>query len=427
MFWNIQNFGATRSGKPDNINEVRRIIINEDADIVCIQEIQTSDFNTAVKIVNAINTGITTAYKYILCPHNGFEMYLYLYKASSDLQAAVLGTDGPDYVDDEILPKQNYKLIKGSTISKDGNTGLDNYFPLFAYGDMRTGRAPGVGLFKYIDSKQKDHWLTIFNWHNDACNELYLQGNLRRLGKSKLIKDHKFKAKVDSQDQEFDSFIIGGDFNYSMVKMCAKEKELYRDFIVQIKKTTHLSVFNKEKDSEYTTSESLRDRSFDNILTCFPNGKFSIKNEAVVDIPQYYMDHKNDITKTILANSNLLTETLDVKFVRKRLMDKLSAQKKKKALSKTTNYEFKMIVDNENLYQTQSATMVEKISKMKAPEMQKKILVAVATEFITKETVTKDRWIARLNKMDELIYNDTLFFTRSWLSDHLPVVITLTP
>lgn len=419
MFWNIQSLGNTRSSKPDVLREICRHIENENADIVCIQEMRVSKFNAAAGIVAAINNRITVPYQYIICPHNTFEMYLYLYRGSLNLQAAVLGANDPWYVDDTDLPTQNYTLTQGSTTGAYGITGLNNYFPLFDYKDRRTGRAPGAGLFRYADPTGIIHWLTIFNWHNDACNRKYLKGNVDRLGDSPLIDAGTFTAAVNGVNRVFDSFIIGGDFNYNM----ANE---YPNYVTQIPVRTHLFTFDKDNDSKFNTALSIRDRSFDNIMTWL-NGNLNVSNQAVVDLADYYMNNKN-ITTAALLNSDLITQTLDVQFARDRLITRFSLPKKKKQVSKKTMLDFKGIISKENLYQTRTGTMTRKIQAMQqVPPKQREILTSIATEFLTKELVTNNRWNLRLGDMNNLNYNDTLFLVRNWISDHLPVVATLNP
>lgn len=366
-----------------------------------------------------INNGTNMNYQFIVCPHNTFECYLYLFKASDELKAVVLGSNGPVRVDDDDFPDTKFNLTKLSTVSGNGESGYHRYFPLYDYPGIGSGaRPPGIGFFRYESPNSQVHWIAIFNWHNDT-NSSFIKSNLVRFGESAIITDGSVTVNVNNNDETFDQIIVGGDFNYDMYS------NPITNFTSEIANHTHLHTFDHDKDSDFNDSMSLRDASYDNILTRFGNNALTVSSRTVRDLPDFYMGNKLVLTKTLLSNSNLVQQLNSQAGVRVRMVTKVKEHKKK--VSKKTTHEYKGVLNKENLFRVQSSVLIGKVNRMVIPQKQKDILVQVTEGFMTKELAKNTRWAQRSQDMSNLLFNDTLYLTRFWLSDHLPVYIELTP
>ena len=430
MFWNIRHLGDARNKKSEVIIEVSRFIQNESPDILCIQELVVDEIDRAVKIINAINAELSNnshiQYNYIFCPHNGFEIYVYLYKGSNNLKALVLDKNAPDYVTYEDIEfydnisSQKFKLTSGST-----QRNYDDNFPLFHYKKRgESARAPGLGLFECTKSDNTKHYIAIFNWHNEAKSGLPIFF-IRGLASDQLFYDEELDITTTNNNTvTFNNIIIGGDFNHNLVKTPFTED---LNFKKELNERTHLNKFNVDNDGTYNDSASLRDHRLDNILTLLST--LSSSNALVTDLPAHYMTYKN-LAKTALDNSDLITQLISSKSKKKAIINQFT---KKDKISKQSKSKYSEIINGNgidkfgiNIYAILEDYISDEVEKINTiPTKQKQILKKKSKEFMSKTLTHSARWKNRSANINGLLWNDVLAFTQEWLSDHLPVSIEL--
>lgn len=421
--WNIQTFGVTRQQDADTMRQVCRVLNDAQADIACIQELVVSNWNDADSIVTSINNGLLNLgalqYNYILCPWNRFETYLYLYRAGVNLQAVTLGAAGPASVDNAGVSTATWTAYQGNTGTGFGPTGLDHYFPLFLYDKIgNAARPPGFGLFRYTDGFAVSRYICLLNWHNDASGTSFIQGNISRLAQTAIINAGHFNINAGGGVQNVNNIILAGDFNDAL-SPCP-----FPNYTRQFNVNTHLYNFDKNNDGTYTTSLALRDAAYDNLVTCL-NG-LGAANQQVMDLPLRLMNEKKHQTKTALLASDLLAQANQQLDYRNRIISRIrSSKKSRRKISKTSLGTFRTLLKDVNLGRVRVGTMRTKINGLTIPPAQKAILVTFALTFIEKELTTVSRWVTRSRNMNGLLYNDALYLTREWMSDHLPLVITL--
>jgi hypothetical protein len=425
-FWNIQSFGTTRTGNTEVMTEVCRQISLLNADLLCIQELVVSNYTDASNIVAAINNGITVAnYEFILCPHNGFEMYLFLYRPTpvggGTLRAVALAAGGRDQVDDTSLLTETFAITNLSTAN--GMNGLTRYFPLFNYPTIgNAARPPGIGLFQYTDGLGGVHNTAVFQWHNDASGTNFIAGNIRRLAQSTCIANRTFIADVAGTPTTFNNILVGGDFNNDL------QNNPFANYVRQINANTHLHTFDINNDIGYTSTLHIRDACYDNILTSLAN--MTTANNGVFDIANYYWQNRNGLTGILLTNSNLLNRVNVVDQIEKRLLVKFSTNSLKKSpnkIAKTGKTKIRNLMLGINLLTVRTTRLTTLIQNERLSVRDTAVAIRVCNSYLQNELATTLRWNLRLQNMNGLIWNDVLCLTRYWLSDHLPVIITLNP
>lgn len=427
MNWNIQNFGLTRAGREDTIKQVSRAIHDENANIVCIQELQVSSWSDAKFIVEKINHYLQSrnapAYNYILCPWNRFEMYLYLYRGGVTLRALTLGANGDVAVDNGSISNVTWTEYQGNTTTGNGASGLNHYFPLFHYDKIgNAARAPGFGLFRYRDGNNNDHDICLLNWHNDASGKGFIKGSIKQLARTPIIAQGTFNITTNTGNRNVDNIVIAGDFNNEL------NSNPFTHYTRHIAELTHLGAFDKSNDGIYKDSSALRDATYDNLLTCLNVNGLTAVSPGIVDLPKRLWDERNNKTKDALATSNLLAQADQQIDYRKRLISRITSNKKtKRQVSKKSREKFRGLLDQVNLGRVKKNNLRTRINGLDIPPPQQKLLVTAALMFIEVELTDVTRWAHRSQNMNAMNYNDALFLTLEWMSDHLPLVITLNP
>jgi hypothetical protein len=424
MFWNIRHLGDTRTKKTEVITEVARFIRMYSPDILCIQELVVDTPNRAIAIIDSINKELKknshVEYNYILCPHNGFEIYVYLYKGSTQLNAVVLDNNAPDFVDENTISKQKFSLVTKST-----KLDWTNNFPLFDFKDRgSSARAPGIGFFIYQDVNNIKHNLSIFNWHNEAQTGLP-KTYIKRLSRVKSLQQGVFKIKIGNQEETFKNIIIGGDFNHNLDNNPFTINHQYVREIndtVKEKNRTHLFKFDSDNDINFDTTLKLRDHRLDNILTKLTTLKAS--NAKVIDIPDYYKTNLLE-TKDTLDDSDLCKKIIARVKRKKALINQFGVKSKISKKNKTIYYniiiKLEKTISFENITDNDIHKEIDK--EMGIITKQKLILKTKTTSFINKESVRNKRWIDLSNNINAMLYNDALALTQEWISDHLPISI----
>jgi hypothetical protein len=419
--WNIRTFGVTRQ-KPDVLRQVCRVLEDANAQIVCIQELAVSELARAVSIVNDINNGLTNPYNYILCPHNKLEMYLYLYR-NATVEALTLPQTGPLMLNNGGIVGGTFIAHNGNTTAGTGATGLQHYFPLFHYtGRGRSARPPGLGLFRYTDPHNAQHYICLINWHNDARGRRFIQTNIGRLANTPLVNNATFNIQVAGVTRTVNHIVIAADFNDALTTY-----PFPNAYTRHMTAFTHLHTYNRDNNHAFTTSLHLRDAIYDNILTSLA-ATLTAGASAIVDLPRRLMDERGTETKRALKTSDLLAQVNQQADYRKRMLSRLPKTRRgRNIIAKKNKGVLTNLLDDTNLGRIRKTRLETQIRGLTVPERQKTIMAEVALRFIEKELTGNYEWAHRLQNMTGLIYNEVLDLTQRWLSDHLPLFVTLNP
>jgi hypothetical protein len=419
VIWNVEQLGDTALKRGDKIKHVGRVLEREKADIVAIQELRPSKISASLEVVRALNDELSTAYQFILCPYNGFERYLYFYR-KANLEALVLADGGVRDVSDETVSKVPFVAYQGNTITGK-KTGLANFFPLFDYPGARNARKPGLGLFRYKENNIS-YYFCLMTWHNDAKRG-YLHKNIGRLDSSKILSDAKLKISVNNSTETVKDVMLGGDFNSSLTKPVNNKP--FPHFDRSISELTHLHTYSASRDGE-TQTTNLRDYLLDNLLTNMEN--LEVSSAAVLDPLKWFMDNKI-VAKDDLINSDFRTQVQALQTCRKRLQDKIPKRTGKGAtrngLTKTDLGRVRKMLSKVNLQKIGKPNLMRQITGLGLKKEREDLVLKAADTFLDKEIDTKNRWDKLVDDISKLMPNDTLVMTRKWLSDHLPVVVTM--
>jgi hypothetical protein len=413
LSWNIEQFGKKRSGDTDRLRQIRRVLNEANADLICIQEVKAETFHDVNAILGAVRSHVT-GYEFILAPHNNLETYAWLYKPGA-LQPLTLRSSGPKEVDEHSLATTNFVPHAGSTTSGMGPSGLDHYFPLFRYQTMRAGRAPGLGLFRYTHGTTQ-RFLAVLNWHNDTARSFAFQNIKLFLHRTDCIRDGQLDIRLNNARVTVENLVIAADLNYAL-----EQYQLPDNWELHVNEKTHLHRFTTENDSKFHTSNDVRDLRLDNILTILAT--LHVGSPTVGDLPRRLMLEATTQTKAALAESELIAQARQAA----RHRDRLFARAKKKINTKTHNPVIGAMLANTNLGRVGKQTLMRKIAALNIGDKHKATLAAVASDFLDKELAGHLRWIRRLDNMGGLLYNDTLSLTHTWMSDHLPLCVRIAP
>lgn len=210
--WNVEQFGATRSANNNRLYWVCKTISDIDPDIASIVEIKTIDPATAIlvanRIVNCLQNTFSKTYNYILSYDNDLEMHLFLYKTST-VDPICLGTDSPGIYNS--FSNVQFAVQRGvNTIFNVSNSGyLTNLFPLINYPYRGTARPPALAFFQ---DRNTNDIFPILAWHNMAKTNL-AKTQMGRMTQAGYVTTPGFNINISGTPTTIPQLYISGDFN----------------------------------------------------------------------------------------------------------------------------------------------------------------------------------------------------------------------
>lgn len=430
MNWNIEQFGDTRSKNPDRLAWAAKMIADYDPDICVVVEMKTLNPATCIaiadRLVNKIYLIKKIRYRYVLSYHNKLEMYCFLYKAASVNPIVLPAGDNIiyNYKNNPQLTTPTYREVNDvdSTLNLQGQ--IVNHFPLFRSPGMTIQR-PHVMSFFRDKTGMAARYVGIVAVHCDVHEAYQITNDLENtpfLHNRQIAINYTDITNVQVT-QNFQNLIVTGDFNTNFLD--PDDRDAYNAFsgnnyTIGIQQPTHLSEY--DKGNQGAGINQLLGAAYDNFIVTPAPGipQFGVVNT----LDTLYSNRMG--TRTFFENSKLKKGIYQHSYdsIRNFCVEIISKWKKpyiKVADKKTMIDEIEAI----DYWKIWNATQFENA----LPQTQQ-ILGVNYNRFGQRARKQVESHIYFIeDRMGPIVYdareiapNDTLYFARAWISDHLPTL-----
>ncbi|HEU4718400.1 MAG TPA: hypothetical protein VFU15_11225 [Bacteroidia bacterium] len=483
MMWNIEQFGTTRCKYPNRVDRISDIVAHEKPDVFVTLEVRTKDPADAIDVADKIKNGLynnhNLDYQYILTHYSFFEYYAYFYL---DTVVPYTVATGGSVLYDYSNSLQNLTLVRAgnrlSTTNATVNNGtplLKNHFPLLDYPgrapqktNEKNRRPPGAGFFKTTNSNE---YFAVITWHNETATQIKrkrgsekgpMMGkgvvSMQRIAKAGFVQNSNLIVQVKengtTSQRTFDQVIFTGDFNNDPTTNKNDFTGL-GTFSHMVTNPTHIHNYVDDEGEEFNELIHCLDNSLQSQSLAQNN---NIKTKAdVFSLNLWLKDKKpgNACLKKMLQESWLgdkgalhrlakedALRGLD-HYCDKRKYGTVYKEYKDEIIRKILNQNLKAWVNKSQTKQTQQTFINDlnnnilanlQVKNRSSEEMTeiRKQLAPVAGEVAT---IVKDyaKNFCHIVKRYELIKknpdiiksSEALFLIRMILSDHLPVITTI--
>jgi hypothetical protein len=447
MTWNIEQFGESRSGNPDILNEVGRLIhaATPVPDIIVLLEIKTAKATVACQVAQAISdrvwaeSGQTRRYNYIISFCNNLEIYVYMYLAATVTPLTLAVGIHKSYYDDpnktgadklidlNFVPTAGVNSVPSSRKIIETEKTILNSFPLLKYNKLSPCRPPGVGFFRY-----GAHVLAVVAWHNMSGNDDKSFTHMANMANAWFVANQRFRIRINNTATNVENILITGDFN---LDYCGTQGEQvaynsFTNFTTHITGKTYLEQYLAGE--KYPYPQDILSAGFDNHIFHGAALGMTVNQAFVMNIPDWYMNQgKKQIIARLKQSQFINSQYVDddelaKERLRKYLGDKLKVMNRK-GIPQTTQQERNTIIAEA---EKQLAKLRERTVYSRLPET-KQILGNYFEKFAknlyayaTGPTEFKGyRYALIKTDSSSMLWGDALFICRRFASDHLPVMI----
>lgn len=262
--WNVEQFGSTRSANNERLNWVCKNISDIDPDIASIVEIKTINPATAIlvanRIVNCLQNTFSKTYNYILSYDNDLEMHLFLYNTNT-VDPICLGTDSPGVYN--FFGNTQFAVQRGvNTTFNNNNSGyLTNLFPLINYPNRGSARPPALAFFQ---DRNTNDIFPILAWHNMAKTNL-AKTQMGKMIQAAYVTTPGFTINISGTPTAIPQLYISGDFNVNALdNNSARYYTAFTNYTTAINAPTMLVRY--PVDCSFGGRSSVVNECFDNFI-----------------------------------------------------------------------------------------------------------------------------------------------------------------